>query len=227
MASKSLFVLPLLFFLIGIFKTTSLVSIINKDSQRSILNSFSNKNKTDPCKGGSVNEKCLVCLKSEEDELERLIKRFEKHKNKDEIIKQLQNKYSCFVDADRHDFHDGCSVRNPCPYSTISILPPPTEDDWCYFSLYAPDKNFGKQGGTTPEEILYLKGDRTTCSKNNKWTLETTEPTKDRMKNFFKYRLKRNYWKKSKLLFSRITFYIAYHNVDVSSILIKVEHYLI
>ena len=201
MAGKSSVILFCLFIFSITIKSVSLVAIRGYEDKFIISNSSSNKPGTNQCKDiKSVNKKCSACMKSEIlNDLNQFQQTYDNHKYKSEIIQQLEgkyNKYSCYSAADQHDFQDGCSISDPCPNSVISIFPPSTEMEWCYFEIIAQRGQFENENNTLRpiEDVIYLRGDRMTCSKNNKWTLATKD--EDRMKNFFKYRLTRNNWKK-------------------------------
>lgn len=135
-------------------------------------------------------DKCSICNGDDNDLKTRLSEvktRYQLHKNNDTITEEFRDLKSCYDGGYHHDLHKGCSIRNPCPNSLVSILPPRTENDWCYLDIYAPKENFEEPNNTEPEARLYLKGDRTTCSNTQKWALDEKKKG-----GLFQYRIQRN-----------------------------------
>ena len=161
-----------------------------------------NKENEEQCKSlRSVHKKCSICRKNDlRKDRTQYLELYNGHINKEKILNHLvgkYSKYSCYSVDDLFDFHDGCSNDEPCPNSVLSIFPPLTNEDWCYFPIYAPIQNFDNQDERSkfPEDVIYLKGDRTSCSRNKKWVLST-------QRSYFKYFLERKNWEIGKLQYS-------------------------
>ena len=169
-----------------VFVLLFITPFLVKASEQSVVNN------EDQCKTlGSVQKRCSVCKRSDlQTNLKQYQELYNGHLNKEAIKNHLPSIYSCHSVDDLFDFHDGCSNDKPCPNSVLSIFPPSTENDWCYIQIYAPLQNFEIQDEISrfPEDVIYLKGNRSSCSKNKKWVLSA----KDNL--LLKYQLERNHW---------------------------------
>lgn len=126
-----------------------------------------------PCKSQTSFQKCKLCReyvkrKWDSSEFEAL---YFRHEDNDTIIEAIKKINSCYPGGDYHDFQEGCGSSTPCPNSVVSILPPHTKHDCCYFDIYAPTLTTG-DAERSREDRLYLKGDGTTGSEVNKWIFE-------------------------------------------------------
>ena len=121
----------------------------------------------------NTTEMCVFCTKTT-----NISDYFEQNGPRDYVNSQNIQE-SCRRYGWYHNFYEEGGYR-------LSILPPSTQSDWCYFDIFYQNESYTHNGG----ERIYLSANDT-WSSSNKWELEK-ESKSGLAKYLFRYTLKGN-----------------------------------